>query len=532
MAIRNSALLLVLSVACLFFFIGQPELAKAHSLVPTKAQKNNPGAGKEKLSTNSPSKTKSEKQKKERAAELLDLLNTIRACPPEFAADAMLRLIQANRIQEADWKKEVLEEAFVFAASAQEPIKRVAINVAMVMDTRPKMVSRSYEMNLDSLSLQCRVVNEMLALDKKAALDIFRRITLPKMPRVDCEEIYIYDPTIYYETASELARSGFTAKEMEKNDLFYFIQPLIYSMDTPLQIKPVINLLLRLPLPKSQLGVLFGDFSNSLRKVHGDDNSFSEKAGVISSAILELTEYCKKHNMPREDLLFSYRQYLLRHLSGSRCASRRNDRTPRQDQLIAQNVRFFNDKLRFETTPGQSPILPITADDAKPEEINGYCVEPMFWETLQAKEILKKFKLLRFPSEQELSKEEKESVQWQTDFLKYLDELMDWRGAAEKSEAEYLHQKMILLVGMTEIASTAALREAALRAMLRFLNSSTVYRDQRLEWFVHVDYLIRLSLSDYLHQGRTTLLRELKESRNPVLSLYAILEEIAPRKTK
>lgn len=89
----------------------------------------------------------------------------------EIAADALIRIVQSNKIITVQRKIELLEEAFRHASEAQYPIR---LGFFGVMDTRSGMLSEALDLELDKLSLQSRVVMAMLPLDKQRAKELFQ----------------------------------------------------------------------------------------------------------------------------------------------------------------------------------------------------------------------------------------------------------------------------------------------------------------------------------------------------------------------
>src|SRR5258706_5955708 len=53
------------------------------------------------------------------------IVELARAAPPEFFADAVVRVIQAGKIPQRDAQVELLEEAFSVAAGAEEPFRLI-----------------------------------------------------------------------------------------------------------------------------------------------------------------------------------------------------------------------------------------------------------------------------------------------------------------------------------------------------------------------------------------------------------------------
>ena len=70
-------------------------------------------------------------------------------------------------------------------------------------------------------------------------------------------------------------------------------------------------------------------------------------------------------------------------------------------------------------------------------------------------------------------------------------------------------------------------RAAILRGFLDFLQRNSFQRESRLEWFLPVNSMVaRVSLDP---AGMGDLLRDLSNSPDPIISLYAALEQLVPR---
>jgi hypothetical protein len=67
--------------------------------------------------------------------------------------------------------------------------------------------------------------------------------------------------------------------------------------------------------------ILSGWFAKSIRKVSGDDRSFSYEVnfGLTNRAIYEFSKKLSSSPALYEELLKSYRDYLLKNLQGTRC---------------------------------------------------------------------------------------------------------------------------------------------------------------------------------------------------------------------
>ena len=88
-------------------------------------------------------------------ADIDALIESARAAPAEFAADAMIRIAGTDKIEQAR-KIELLEQAFQRASGAQEPYQRHGLPLRLNGSTAYR--NRVYQQGLDALSLRLGAV--------------------------------------------------------------------------------------------------------------------------------------------------------------------------------------------------------------------------------------------------------------------------------------------------------------------------------------------------------------------------------------
>ena len=98
------------------------------------------------------------------------------AAPPEFTADALLRIVESGKLADKAARRELLEHAFQLAASAKFPVQMQAAQ-GTTTDTRAGSLSDAYALKLDALSLQSRAVRDMLPLDHAKARELFGQMS-------------------------------------------------------------------------------------------------------------------------------------------------------------------------------------------------------------------------------------------------------------------------------------------------------------------------------------------------------------------
>src|ERR1700742_935772 len=75
------------------------------------------------------------------------------AAPPEFTADALLRIVESGKLADQKARRELIDHAFQFAVSAKFPVRMVGVT-GTTTDTASGSLNQAYDLKLDALSLQ------------------------------------------------------------------------------------------------------------------------------------------------------------------------------------------------------------------------------------------------------------------------------------------------------------------------------------------------------------------------------------------
>jgi len=95
-------------------------------------------------------------------ADLDALIDSARAAPGEFAADAMIRIAGTDKIEKPR-KIELLEQAFQRASGAQQPYPRHA--APLRLDGSSSYWNRVYKQDLDALTLAPLPADDLRAIE-------------------------------------------------------------------------------------------------------------------------------------------------------------------------------------------------------------------------------------------------------------------------------------------------------------------------------------------------------------------------------
>lgn len=196
------------------------------------------------------------------------------AAPPEFGADALLRIVESGRVTDRNTSRALVEQAFQTAASAKFPVRMQAIHSAMT-DTEAGSLDQAYALGLDVLSLESRAVRDMLPLDPAKARDLFGQIATPALAPLTCDDALFYQPDAYYQALSAVVNGAFTAKEKAKEEHLNLLTDVLGQATSPLQLAPLAAAIESAGGTAAQRQLLWARFNGLMAAMQPDGRSLS-----------------------------------------------------------------------------------------------------------------------------------------------------------------------------------------------------------------------------------------------------------------
>src|SRR5579883_1164182 len=458
-------------------------------------------------------------------AELDIVVSGARALPPEFAADALIRVSSIDAVDRAR-RIALLDEAFAKAAQAQQ---RYKLRSAMMGLPAPvAFLNKVNQQELDGLDLQARAVAAMLPLDAPKARKLFQSIPAIQLPARKCDDYMIPDVDGFYATLAAAVRS-LSDGEKQSPEAARFLKPYT-AVTSPVEVGPMASVLTESGVSNADFTSLLNAFAAALGKIKADDRSFtaSYMAGTRIEALVAESNRRKISPLP---LLEAYRLYLVTHLSAARCAD--NDRM-QGGMVLAANAEameanqaidvtgYFNQRLRMD------PLQPIQEGEATPARVEGAvtglrtCVD----ETCVALSGLLRGLVLNANGTPFLPAE-RESKEWRERLDALLEKMAAWEPSQRTVAAEHFREKVLLYNDLLSVAPAGAPRDAVLQSELTYLEKSRSEAANRIEWFLPVNTLLARTALDPL--GFSAVRANMEKSKDPVVALYARLEALAPR---
>ena len=387
--------------------------------------------------------------------------------PPEFAADGLLRLVESKKITDQPTAIDLTQQAFDLASAAHFKVGMRTIP-GSPPDTRADSLGKAYRLNLDAVSLQARAVAEMLQFDKTKARQMFSAIPPMDLPALTCADALVYQVSSYYRALTSVVNSGVTEKERAKEDQVAFLLQYLAQAHNPAQIAPLAEVLKSTGLTPKQYEAVVAQFNGVLESISGDNRSFTAYSAEASAAM-------------SPEMMPAFRKYSEKNLNAEQCK-------------------------------------------------DGSAQTEGYWQTPDAKRLLTDAKQLRFDSsgKRMLTDAERTTPEWQQSLADFEKEVADWDVSAEKSEADYYHQKCIVYEALVELIPPGEQRDKALDEFIAFIGNSDLQGQDPVSWFMPAHAMLeRVRSTNNGEPGK--VLMAFEKSGNPVLCLYAALERTFPK---
>jgi hypothetical protein len=442
------------------------------------------------------------------------VIELARGVPGEFAADALIRLASLNSLDK-NRRTELLEQAFRRASEAQEPLKREAVNLKI--PGAAGFLNRAFSQDLDGLSLRLRAIEAMEPLDPAKARALLQQIPPVQVPKLTCADFMAYNVAGYYQTLARLAPPRQVLKQ-------------VGAIRSPVEVALAAKATLG-AAKDSDFQAQVTAFTQAIARISGDDRAFTfvRDAGP---QILELVEECRRRKISPLPLLESYRVYLVHNEQTARCADD-DVMNPSGEQKIAldtgapmiggEGVAFFNTRLRV------SPIQPIQEQETTPTSLEGVAEGLRACQDTLCQALAEGYKDLIFDSQTHTPYPtvRKTTPEWQEQVRKFLAVLAGSHPASAVTPAQYFRLVSSLYADTLSLVPPGPMQEEVAAAMQAFVETSDFQKESHIEWFLPINILIGRMALDPLGIGRFA--GHLRQSKNPVIALYAALEAVAPR---
>lgn len=504
--------------------------------------------------------------------QISDVVDRVRAAPPEVLSDLFLELLENGRVQDPELRSGMLDDLWVssFRIAAPAPGEVFHPSGSVPVDADP--LNMTGGLRLDRQNVRVRTLRLMLARDPERARDAFVQWEPFEFPAEDCGAAVLPDVTGYYELAGELYERGFTDGQRAELRHERFLEEILLRVNSPLELAPAASMIAGLPLNPAQRRHFVGLFAERLGTVKGGNRAFyiAVRRQQLMARVRALLETHPSREPAAHALAFALRTFLAAHLAAPRCLDiaelEEHFRVFREDterleklradpkiQVIIREdpARDFNEGLLAVLAVREFVLdpLPLLIEPEKTVEGIEAADPPPgastpFWERYR--------KLAQSRPGGDGGQEPDSSVLWRREFDELLDLAPD--GAADKEHsALYAFTRVAgAYGGLADLALNPAQAEAAARRWVELLCDSELQHSHPALWLAHVKRLVsrsrplsvdaRKDVQVRLAGGMsipgvnplvpTALRQSLLAARNPVVALYGLVEQTFPEQRR
>jgi hypothetical protein len=448
--------------------------------------------------------------------EIQSVVDLAGSAPPEVAADALIRVAALDQLSKPR-RVELLEQAFALAPAAPQPYKR---RTGLARAIGPSgFLNRAYEQELDTLSLQLRAVEGLLSLAPRKAREHFTEITPLRLPQLTCDDFLVYDVDRFYTVLGRVAAETFSVKEVRDEEPTKFLAGYIATITSAAQVAPVAGLLSGGGWKDAEFQSLVAAFAGALSRISSDDRSFFYGASTAGASIQRLADLSQRRQISPLIVLEAYRQFLVRHLAGPRCA---DDTQSVWTGPAAGVAAYFNEKL------AAAPLPQIDMSATAPSKTEGEAKGLAWCEDPECLRMREQYRNLVFGENGQAHQSgEREQNEWQAKARDFLTAMAAWTESTGVTLVEHYREKIGLFNELLIIVPNGPTREFVLQSMLAFLIQNRLPPENRLEWLLPVSQLTGRVGLDPLGWGATA--DDLGRANDSVIALFMALEAIAPR---
>lgn len=483
----------------------------------------------------------------------LELIERARSAPVEIHADVALRLLEAKEIPPTELLK-VLEEVYGRAGEAREAHPWVLVSPAYPRGAQ-ESIAPAQLLRLDALSIRSRVVQGLINVNERRALELFDEIAPPEYSRSKCEDNFVPWSGEYYATLAQVVRrkGAFSKEELARQRPTEIITRALRNLRTPVDVEAASEAVLTLLDAGFDATAMGSAFTSGLANVRSSDRVFAaalERRHLVT-AVIQTAARLAERGVPATGTMQVLRQLLVEQLSGPRCQdSYERLSGAGKNELWRQEfetVPVFN---RFALSLGGGEVQSIVAKETQPEKVEGRVKDRPYRNEAALMQVAVEVHRLRTDgtSERWLTAEEKMTTEWEFRAGPVFRRVEDWRA---EDERDTVRQGTGLWNALMDACPPGDWFRKAARGWVKGMSDAAARNAAPAEWLVSLDFGMRLARG-FDEEGRRDLERTrekipnirilglphpsgaeipelMRESGDLVLTLYADLEKVAPR---
>lgn len=474
---------------------------------------------------------------REQAVQAVQFIQSIQSLPVEYRADLVFSSIEADHtlLRRRDVANE-LQNLFTLAQQTVHPFP-ISLAALRTQDVMEAQLSADSQQHVDTLSIQTRIIDQLIINDPKDAFRLAQTIRFPLEP-APCSTPYVDDPSSYYRMLDHDIPIWLSAKVANQQEITEFIEThLATQLKSASQISGAAALLANAPLDDD-------DFVTSLSAFEGATARL-QISGREMGWLVEDDELFKRFQL-LIDRSAKARQPVARSISLLRAVLLASSRMRCADPLVSGNQILKSYSQLLEKYKVTDPALALDSKVFVAPDNNGKAIlHPI---TPTGQDDLRLKSLQKYSAHATAAGHIEDVYGWETTSNEIFNSLEagSFRDSCEVCDFYGAFLRYFLLINFSPSSPTSTAQERALAGYTRYLESSSIKSSEPMAWIAKIKLLInfsRLATSDQqrnldrLH-GRGlqlmnlpspdghVVLDELTRARDPVCTAYVRYETL------
>lgn len=478
----------------------------------------------------SPDKSKSAKPQPSTQIQIRALLEDSKALPPEFASDVILQLVEHGLVRDDPLKAKLLNDAFEKASLAQDDYPERPWGVDVEETPGGLHAIASMVTGLNRISLQTRVVRQVLSTNPSRARQMFESIQPPRISPQTCNAGWFYQSDAYYNTLNEVLSQSFSPREIDGGFRAGYVASIIENTKSHVELVSAVQLLNSGMFTDREFRELVSGYASFLRNFDGDPQSFAIAMSDdrLFDGVSKLISLSDKNGIDSRIVLEALRGYLVGNLDGLVCSEVAASKGSGLPDAIVR----FNEK--FGARLIKTNLGTIDASELKNED--GPHIEdssPPRWNSKTYSDLLRKLQGLSPSSDPDDTPKTAAGLRtFLAQAQDLLTQLSAWSEGSEP-ETEFFHQKAILMEGLAQRTIGTSLHREVLDRFMAFLQEYPPNQIGVVDWYLYAKKLLSTNVNAKYGKADLTALLN---SGEPVLTVYArlglLLQTSAPTPVK
>ena len=424
------------------------------------------------------------------------VLDSIASAPVEIKVEIVLRLLSRGDITR-EFAKPILVELFYQADQAESkiPVEGAISQTLHVGDSDAWFQISASRLGLNKLSIQCRLVQELLAIDLQLATDLFDTLQ-PVIPAQSCRSAVRPDLKLYYSVLTKVYQRKFAGVARKQGEDIAWLASKA-SISSVVQIALLLRVLQRLALSDESRNQILHSISGAMEALPYDDRSFSSVFEITTAALAGDQQSAGITDPAQLSLRANWVRLALRAINQTRCAENADKESIRRQLERLRPLAGEQERLLFPET------IPIPRSELEKAEFFSY------WMPDAGGSLMDELKRLRFgplegvrnelpfpnsldPQKNEIPEELRNSSAWREACTKLLISMDKWSTSTQLEKRHRfviladLYGELLALIPETDHVTMAATLNAALATM----KDQSIRREMPSLWMLKWQQLV------------------------------------------